>query len=511
MITEIAGSRESTIVQRPVADNLREQQRKMLLQSVFCGLIATFIVSLTRNQPLTPASKAGFVLLTGCVTGVSYFLLTLAAKIQRIHEKMLPLEKRVEELEGIEKARKEKPKSAEEKQFAFFQVIKICETDFKSQTTEQRAELYAKISTLIQENQLDINTIFEWKEFKKVNLLRIALSMRNDELAMKLIEMGMSGDYRDETGKTYLHFFAEHCGIHPDSLVLLKAILEKFPELINVQDKGLRTPLHALVCATKGKTIFFEHFLKAGADVNILDKGKQSPVEDLSVFVDSTDLIEPLLSPSLNLEKLYQDGTQFLVRLYKEGKSSIPASFWDKFLEVGGWTEINKTMFVRYACRYAKEDLLEILLKKWAVEDSTQNHFLNETPKNYKDCWFLENHADIPLIMLYDERCQCTWDQRYRMSLSLLKYMDHSKLKANSKFGAIIYEMIDMGFHEILKSLKFPLLFLQSDRRLLENKLLRKIDKAKNKKDYIETFKIIYQPEDQIDPDLEVIYDTYIK
>lgn len=469
--------------------NLRDQKGNLLLQSVFCGAMVSLVASIMKTKPFTPLSKAGFVLLATGVTEAYYFLFTLVLKTQRIYAAShlknkqlaeqvhkltlaLQLEKKSSEiLEKSEKELSEKEKGLEE----FEQAIKLCEEACKSQLEYERAQKLEQMSKLNKEHQLDVNKVFQWAA------------------------------YQDEKGNSCLHFLFEKTKFPG---LLSKAIIEKFPTLVHARNHEGETPLHAIARYSKdgdyGSTIHY--LLKSGADVNATNKNGYTPF-DLVCFHGDVTFLSCFADPTVDLEKSKEKGCYALrvILKHREKEDGVSSLIRDKLLMVSGWNIQTKQFLVHHACYKADEELLTKILQKWAVDDPTQNNFLNEKSRN-DFRWMGETSID-PIDTLL--RIKDNPEIRQRMLITLLKFIDTSR---KNEYGLFI-RALDLGYNLFINLVRPPYFdFSKDDREIWVRWLLKNI---KEKDGYVaglvSCIKMIYKEGDVVDEDLRDVYEQNVR
>lgn len=421
--------------------SVRDQQVKLLMQSFFCGAIATFLVSLTGSKPLTPASKAGFVLLAVGVTGACFLLLSLSLKLQRVYENMnqslckksKELEEKSQELEKKSKELEEREEQAllkEKQPQVIEQIAKMC--DLVSFGESEKCE---KMVKLIQGYHLDVNTVFEWQNNKNATFLTIASKHDSPKMILKLLELNADPSQKDENGYNCLHNVIRN--VFQDLFPILDNILKRYPDL--------------------------------------------------------------------KIDKCEDQGN-FIIRKIIEHNLFKNSSLMDKLLETKGFGLEAQQHLIHFACYHSHEELLQRILKKWAIADKSQNRFINEKAIESEEKW--SKMYPLQTLLNMEDPINHRAEQK-RMLLSLLEFLDCSKLKGFPLYAILVR----YGFHEALKVGGCDINHLRKKWSGLKNclkYLLENIRDGINKEDYIETFKFLYQPGDPIDPDLQSIYDENI-
>lgn len=513
--------------------NLRDQKIKLLMQSLFCGATSTLLAVVARSKPLTQASKAGFVLLAVGVTGASFFLLTLALKVQTVYAEMnRRLSEQIkknnqaskdnqETIEGIKKENQslsEKIKEIEEDKQTLLKVVKIKQLEVTQQIalicdsfldhSEQSAEC-EKIVKLIQDFHLDVNTFFKWCAIENATFLMLASWHDSPKIILKLLELGADPRHKDDKGYNCLHnmIFV----VTKDLFSIIDNILKRFPDLINVGIEGNKyTLLH--IAAKHGWYGFrndsqnlelLEKLLKAGANIHAVDNEEKTPVDHF-FNEGKAEFIKLLMVPELKIDKCKDQG-EFIVKCIRGKQLFKDSALMDKLLEMKGWGLQAQQYLLHFACDYPHEELLQKILEKWAVADTSENCFINEKAIVSKEKWS-EWYPIQTLINTIDQIDQRATQKR--MIVSLLKYMDLSKLK---KY-LLYVRLIRLGYHEALKIGRFDRSICRKKwsaggPKRCERYLLEKIKQGVDKQDYIETFKLFYEPGGPIDPDLQSVYD----
>lgn len=202
--------------------SLRDQKQRLLIQSLFQGAVVAFLASFTRTKALTSAAKTIFALLGLGVAGISFFLLTLALKTQRIYsERNRLLSVQVQNLE--ETLEKEK------KEGAIRHVAEICDQLISFSKESSKCE---KMIKLFKDYHLDVNTVFEWHENKQATFLTLASTWNSPVIILKLLELGADPSYKDHEGRNCLHNVLIYS--IQDSSLIIDPVLDRFPDLVHV-------------------------------------------------------------------------------------------------------------------------------------------------------------------------------------------------------------------------------------------------------------------------------------
>lgn len=186
----------------------------------------------------------------------------------------------------------------------------ICSYQLLSMSTSneifKRGDIY-ETRVLIEHNRQILEQIDE----QGMTPLDIAISQKNDRLAIYLIEVGarITANHNE---KTHALHIAAKCGrLNP-----VKILLEQNPELINTRDKDNKTPL--LWAASKGHGDIVEWLITQGADVNIASQSEDP--------FTNTNNYTPLDWAKLYIAQGF-DGEQTLVALNNAGAISNYSSF----------------------------------------------------------------------------------------------------------------------------------------------------------------------------------------
>lgn len=489
--------------------SIRDQKIKLLMLSVFCGAAATFLASLIRSKSLTFANKAGFVLLAVGVTGASYYLLTLALKLQRLFAEMnRGFTEGQASIEGIRKEHKElsEQKQAwlkEKQQLVLQRIAEICYRDY-DQDGSAIEELNAreKMVSLIQNNQLDVNSVFKYDN-ADTTLLMEASYCTCPKIILKLLELGADPAFKNGDGTNCLYNLIN---IESDRKIIVDDILNRFPSLVNVMSPFGYNLLHGVIPRSPIEEDtelpeLLERLLKAGADVNAVDEEDGETPFDRIVSYGKPELIKLLMVPELKIDKCKDQGDHIIEKIIKH-KLFNDSSVMDKLLELKGWGLLAQQRLFHNVCLSGQEELFQKILELWTVKDKSQNRFINEKIDISGKGLF----EKLPIEILLN-----TVDYIYNrvkqksMILYLLEFMDISKLLDPSEIS--LAELICDGQHEALTFMGFNgSLMKLSERKMLERKILLKIKHGLNKQDCVETFKLLYQSGDPIDEDLQATY-----
>lgn len=491
--------------------NLQDQEGKLLLQSFFCGAVASLLASFIRVKPLTPASKAGFVLLATGVTGACYLLFALALKTQKLYiETHLKNQQLAEQLQKLTSVVKVDSLEKEEPIEPFEQVIKLCEEACDC-SEKERPEKCEQMYRMIKDHQLDVNKVFEWRELKKATLLHVAIALENfansQQIGIKLYQLGISAEYRDEEGNNYLHFL---CKRIKNATSLTGIIIEKFPELVYERNHEGETPLHTVARYSQNGhySYIIINSIKYGVDVNALDNNGNTPF-DLACFYGHSSFLSTFADPKVDLEKSKEKGCLALRSILKdrEKEAGMYSFVVDDLLKVSGWNLQTKQYLVHHACYIADEKLLKKILQKWAVDDPSKNDFLNEKSLNDFRWAGAEPIDPIDTLLRKNDRP----DARQRMLISLMKYMNPSKKEEHNLAKRALLK----GYHLLVNAiLPLGFGFSKAERQVYERSFLKRIKEEDHGgfiAGLIYCFKMIYQEGDQFGEDLQDIYDQNIK
>lgn len=353
--------------------SLHNQKGKILIQSLFCGALATLFASLNKTKPLTKTGKIGFVLLALSVTGASFLLLTLACKTRRIYTEMNRLSEIKKEEERIKALLKEKQEAME-------QVAKICDEELDPSEETAACE---QVTKLIQVYHLNINTVFEWNKDKEATFLSIASEYDSPKMILQLLDLGADPTHRDSKGFNCLHNVI--LNMTENSLPIIDVMLKRFPDLINIPTdsktilegttliiKSGYSPLHLAISLLdqdnpkSQMTELLEKLLQSGADINATANDGMTPLDDVFCHGKS-EFIKSLLIPELKIDKCLNQGDHIIFRIIEHSlfKDSI---LMNKLLELQGWSFSAQQRLINFASEQVEEELLQIISEKWGIK-----------------------------------------------------------------------------------------------------------------------------------------------
>lgn len=515
---------------------LRDQKRKHIMQSLFCGAAATLLAAfINRAKPLNSETKVSLVLLGIGVTGISYLLLILSLKIKRIYTEInqflsekkkenQALKEYKEIFEVIKKEHGElsyKVKRLEKKYKTLLKeqqpkiiqkVAKICEKELDASQENVECE---KMVRLIKDFYLDVNATFEWNKDKQATFLTLASETDNYKIILKLLELGASPYPINDIGCNCFHNVIQcmkknYC-MTKNNFSIIDYMLKEYPELINIETEEGNTPLQlaiSLLNDTKDEeedlpiSKLLEKLIKAGADVNAPDVEGNTTFDDIFSY-GKPMLIKLFMIPELKIEECKDKGYGLIEAIINHDLFK-DLSFMDLLLGLEGWGIHAQKHLIHFACDNLEEELLQKILEKWAFEDTSQNHFINERSNIMdSDGIVVEHLLGMYLLQKLMENQIDDRPEKKRIIASLLKYTDCSKLTDFS----LTSELVKFGYHEILKEKRFDGSKCSPEiRKVVEKFILEQIKRGVNKEDYIETFKLIYQPGDPIDEDLQLVF-----
>lgn len=121
-------------------------------------------------------------------------------------------------------------------------------------------------------------------------------------MAIKLKQPDVLGVFLDHKTSLDSHYGGTllHDAVRAGSLDCARLLLDRYPELVNIQDRGGETPLHE--AARLGHADIAELLLARGADQNIRNEGQRAPL----YYAQKEDRIEIcalLRAPVVNKEK----------------------------------------------------------------------------------------------------------------------------------------------------------------------------------------------------------------
>lgn len=409
-----------------ISISLRDQKTKLFAHSFFCGTIVAVL-----GKSITQMNKAGFVLLAVSISGISFLLMTLALKIQRVYVEM---NRRLSEsqtaIEGFKKENQElseKVKGLEKrttKEGELLVIEELMKYKFSLNKNIDLADGTSEtVDKLIQDYQLDVNTVLKWDctEESETTLLLTACSNDLQPLILKLLDRGVDPSYKDKKGNNCLHTLLQNGSLSDDFFTIIDFILKRFPDLINVKTADGCTPLDLAIFA---RGLDFEisellkRLLKAGADINAVDNHGYTPFDKIIEQEDTKKLIELLIVPELKIDKCKDQGDYLIENIIVEELFN-ESSLIDKLLERQGWGLKAQQHLIHFVCDEGLEELLQKILKKWACEDKGQNHFLNKKA-------LYEGEEAFPLQRVVEKNA-LDQAKKQRMINSLLKYTDVSK------------------------------------------------------------------------------------
>lgn len=135
--------------------------------------------------------------------------------------------------------------------------------------------LHGQMNSLLEKvDSQNINQLFD-----SSSLLMYALQHKQDEIALKLVELGIDVNLQNTKGQTALHFMA----VYKNDLSIAQAIIQHNADL-SLQDSAGNISLWTAIFNAQGQYELVKLLLEYGADVDSKNRTSKSPY-DLAILM----------------------------------------------------------------------------------------------------------------------------------------------------------------------------------------------------------------------------------
>lgn len=135
--------------------------------------------------------------------------------------------------------------------------------------------LHGQMNSLLEKvDSQNINQLFDGS-----SLLMYALQHKQDEIALKLVELGIDVNLQNTKGQTALHFMA----VYKNDLSIAQAIIQHNADL-SLQDSAGNISLWTAIFNAQGQYELVKLLLEYGADVDSKNRTSKSPY-DLAILM----------------------------------------------------------------------------------------------------------------------------------------------------------------------------------------------------------------------------------
>jgi ankyrin repeat protein/beta-lactamase regulating signal transducer with metallopeptidase domain len=224
------------------------------------------------------------------------------------------------------------------------------------------------------------------------------------------------------TSKGATPVFAIHLAAREGDLARVKRFIEEGAD-VNIRDKGAETPLYAAVLADNNDVAKF--LIDKGADVNVKDSVGRTPLESVILSCGRKDMVELLIAKGANVNAKDKWGVTPLHAACVRGQTDVAELLIAKGADLNAKITGGEVGFtpLHYACSLGHKNVAELLVTNGADLNAKDNN--NQTPL-HEAC--SNGRKEVVELLITKGADLNARDSKEQTPLSLAKAQGHEEI-----------------------------------------------------------------------------------